>query len=152
MQKPVDIKDRLIGLLEESFKGKRKRKKLITWITEKHEEVSSLISRGEFLRLKYGTRGDIREVLDSLKPCPVCSSFKYSVSFSDRDYYFEAEREMEAAVESGTIRIIKKPSWYLERRVDMPGGGMFYECLKCGAVFTVHFPEREFFGSITRIG
>jgi len=152
VQKTVDIKDTFISLMQESFKGKRKRKELARWITDNQEKLSSLISRGEFLRVKHGTRGDIREVLDSLEPCPVCSSFKHSVSFSDRDCYFEAEREMDEAVESGKMSIIEKPSWYPEIPDNREVGGIYYECLKCGAVFIVLFPEREFLGSITRIG
>ena len=152
MSKTVDIKDEFIRMLEESFKGGRKRKKLVRWIEVHSEELSSLISRGEFLRLKYNMRSDIRDVLDSLKPCPVCSAYKYSVNFSDHDEYHEAEREIEGAVESGILRNIKQPSWYPEREVEIMGGGMFYECLKCGAVFITHYPEREFVGSITRIG
>jgi len=152
VSKTTDIKDTFIRLLEESFKGKRKRRKLVRWIVDNSDAISRLISRGEFLRLKHGARSDIRDVLDSLKPCPVCSSFTYSVLFSDRDSYFEAEKEMEGAVELGRMRIIKKPSWYSERKDAIAGGGMFYECLKCGAVFIALLPEREFSGSIDRIG
>ena len=152
MSKTTDSKDTFIRLLEESFKGKRKRRKLVRWITQNSDTISRLISRGELLRLKYGARSDIRDVLDSLNPCPICSIFKYSVSFSDRESYYKAEGEMEGAVESGKMRIIKEPSWYSERKGKIVGGGMFYECLKCGAVFISLLPERDFSGSIDRIG
>lgn len=147
-----DIEDEFIRILEKSLKGRLKKKKLVRWITGNSDKISSLVSRGAFLRLKYGTRWDIRDVLDSLKPCPVCSTFQYSVSFSGHDDFYEAEGEIEGAMEAGKLRLIRQPSWYRERKDEIAGGELFYKCLKCGAVFSVVLPERAFSGSITRIG
>ncbi len=147
-----DIKSEITKILEKFLRGNISRGKLVQWAEDHNQEITDLTSRGEYLRLKYCERRDIREILDKLKPCPVCSRFSGFVSFSGHDDFGKKQKEVDFAVESGKLRHIKRPSWYKDRSDEIAGGELFYECLKCGAVWSVAFPERIFNGSVVRIG
>jgi len=147
-----DIKSEIIKVLEKFLRGNISRRKIVRWAEDHDQEIINLTSRGDYLRLKYCERREIREILDKLKPCPVCSRFSGFVSFSGHDDFDKKQKDVDLATESSELRHIKRPPWYKDRSDAITGGEIFYECQKCGAVWCVAYPEKIFNGSIVRIG
>lgn len=121
------------------------------WVRAHNESLSNHLSQGVYLRL---ARGDIEKVMSSvaalLPGCSHCERICSQGAFDSRSEQHECERRVDAALQGGDLRRVKRPVWFNPHHSQLGSDG-YFECVTCGSVWTLVEPERQDNGLWERI-
>lgn len=138
----MDLPNSLLDTLASYLDGQTPRDAVTVEVENSEVELDELLGRAAYLRLKHGDPIEARHLLQSLRPCTVCSSLPGNFGHPDPDRSNYLYDELDNAVTAGTLEHIVGPRLPSDvyrdpKRLQLP---LFLRCKACGTIRSVQPP------------
>lgn len=142
-----DIADRLRAFRKEPINQDAFR----DWVRKNHSRLAPQCAPGLILKLRSRDVQTIMSSIANLIPaCSQCVQVGEQKIFESRAEQLSYARRVDATLNGGPLKRIKRPNWFQHDGAQLGPDG-YFECTSCGAFWTLVEPERQYNGLWQRI-